>query len=155
MSFSRIFTLLMLLLPLGWSQKNNTPEPSNPQEPESVTVFQLITMPEKFDGKLVAVSGFLELGRERDFFYLHQEDYKNGILTNSLGIDRTEEMGAEKKTLNLKYVTVVAVFQANHRRIAPPNRGTLTSIRSCRFLSDPDHPYQQRIREIPGVSSER
>ena len=154
MSFTRMFVFLVLLLSLCWSLEGSIPQSPTPKEPEWVTVFQLITTPEKFDGKLVAVTGFLELGRERDFFYLHQEDYKNGIVENALGIDRTKQMGAEKSSLNLKYVTVVAVFRSNHRTIAPPNRGTLTSVESCRFWSDPDHPFRERIRELPGGTSD-
>jgi len=67
-------------------------------------------------------------------------EYKNGLFENSVGTDRSEEMGAGKKDFNLKYVTTVGIFRVNHRRIAPPATGVITSVGTCRLWSDPEHP---------------
>jgi hypothetical protein len=83
----------------------------SPQQAAKVSLVQLIATPEKFDGKVVAVQGFLDMDREGDLLYLHQADSENVILSNAIWIRRTEQMGRDRAKLNMKYVKVVGTFR--------------------------------------------
>src|SRR3984885_10517237 len=70
-------------------------------EPLGVTLVQLIANPEKFDGKLIRVIGFLRLAHEGNVLYLHREDYENAILGNGIWVDATPAIMKQKATFNM------------------------------------------------------
>ncbi len=119
------------------------------QHPQRLSLVQLIANPEKYDGKLVSVVGFLSFGGvDGDGLYLHKVDYDNGIDANCLAVDRTKQMLREREKLYDNYVLIVGVFR---RRELPPDyvsTGTITNIQECRLWSQPDHPFAQRVKEI-------
>jgi hypothetical protein len=80
--------------------------------PKDVSIVQLLATPEKFDGKLVRVFGFLRLAFEGDALYLHREDDTQGLTRNALWVDRTEAMEREQEKLNAHYVLIEATFDA-------------------------------------------
>src|SRR5271169_6128251 len=84
--------------------------PIKAEEPVDVTLVQLIANPEKFDGKLVRVIGFLRLEFEGNVLYLHREDYENAILGDGIWVDVTPEITKQKKTLNMHYVVLEGIF---------------------------------------------
>ncbi len=107
-----------------------------PQEktPARVTLVRLVANPEDYDGKLVEVSGFLVLsGSETGGrLYAHREDAENSVVANSIRVERTEQMEAEKLQLNGSFVSLVGVF-----RQGEPGRkgsGLLHEIRECKQL---------------------
>ena len=59
------------------------------QEPTDVTLVQLIANPDRVDGKLVRVIGFLRLEFEGDVLDLHREDYENEILGHGIWVSVT------------------------------------------------------------------
>ena len=59
--------------------------------PQDVSILQLLATPEKFDGKLVRVIGFLCLAFEGDAVYLHREDFDHGLTQNALWVDVPEK----------------------------------------------------------------
>ena len=63
--------------------------PIEAEKPVHVTLVRLIANPEKFDGKLVRVIGFLRLEFEGNVLYLHREDYENAILGDGIWVDAT------------------------------------------------------------------
>src|SRR5215471_15964166 len=71
---------------------------------ELVSMVQLIASPEKFDGKVVQVIGFLRLEFEGDVLYLHADDYKNRINKNGLWVSRNKTMTDSADQLNMHYV---------------------------------------------------
>jgi hypothetical protein len=89
--------------------------PIKGEEPLNVTMVQLIANPEKFDGKLIRVIGYLRLEFEGDVLYLHREDYEFGILGDGVWIDVTPEMTTESKSLNLHYVLLEGIFSSRDR----------------------------------------
>jgi hypothetical protein len=89
--------------------------PIKAQQPANVTLVQLITTPERFDGKLVRVIGFLRLEFEGNVLYLHREDYEHSILGNGIWVDVTPEMAKQRKTLNMNYVLIEGVFSVTER----------------------------------------
>lgn len=76
---------------------------------ERISLIQLISNPEKYDGKLIEVQGFLSLEFEGHALYLQKEDYEYFNLKNGISIlDSVNPK--EKKKLHLKFVTVTGKF---------------------------------------------
>jgi hypothetical protein len=114
---------------------------AQPQPPAAVSIVQLISQPEKYDGKTVVVFGFLGLEREHPAIYFHREDLVNALITNALWVDVSEDMGQHKADINLKYVRIVGVFRAEEKgqyKVFGMGGG-LTGITNCKVWSDPAH----------------
>ncbi|HYJ07200.1 MAG TPA: hypothetical protein VEX43_18875 [Chthoniobacterales bacterium] len=79
---------------------------------QDVSMVQLIATPEKFDGKLVGVLGFLNLEFEGDALYLHREDLLQRLHKNAVWVDRTEAIERDTKKLNKHYVLIEGTFDA-------------------------------------------
>ena len=58
-----------------------------PEKSERVSLIQLLAQPEKYEGKLVEVAGFVNLEPEGTAIWLHREDFSNGILPNSIWVN--------------------------------------------------------------------
>jgi hypothetical protein len=138
---------LALILALIVLASISSPQ-SRPARPIAVSMIQLIATPDKYDGKIVAVTGFLNLQYEGDAIYLHREDYRNDILENSFGVDTTEDMRKNKETLQQKYVRIVGAFHAGQGLRYKSFLGRITNIEACSVVSDPDHPLVDKIREM-------
>jgi hypothetical protein len=117
--------------------------------PMVVSVIQLIATPEKFEGKLISVIGFLRLEHPEGYLlYLHKEDYDNVELANALWVDATEEMGKNRGKLELKYVKIVGTFRAGHEKRNLFSPGGITDIKDCQFWSDPASPLENKIKAM-------
>jgi len=103
--------------------------PATAAEPEKVTLVQLIADPQKFDGKLIRVIGFLRLEFEGDVLYLHREDYEHAILGDGIWVDAGPEITKQKETLNMHYVLLEGVFDSKDRGHMGMWSGSLTKIR--------------------------
>jgi hypothetical protein len=114
----------------------------------SVSLIQLIATPERFDGKLVSVVGFLSFGGvEGDGLYLHKDDRDNGT-GNAVRIDRTKEMLRDRERLYDNYVVIVGVFRHEEKPAIYVSTGRITNIQRCAFISQPDHPMHERLKEL-------
>ena len=107
--------------------------PSKAEEPTNVTLVQLIANPEKFDGKLIRVIGFLRLEFEGNVLYLHREDYENSILGNGIWIDVTPQIEKETKTINMHYVIMEGIFSAKEHGHMGMWSGVLKYIRRAQL----------------------
>jgi len=107
----KTFAALLILTLFSTSSGYN----ATPDGPTVVSLIQLIATPEKFDGKLVSVEGFLHIGREAQLLYLGQEDYKHGLDGDALWFHLDENMAKDASKLNRNYVGIVGVFNAMHR----------------------------------------
>ena len=79
-------------------------------QPIPVSLVQLIASPEKFDGKLVTVRGYLEsVGARHDItahlLYLSREDAENR-LDNAVVVVASEQMRRDEEKSNRMYVTL-------------------------------------------------
>ena len=102
--------------------------PSAETDVVDVTMVQLISNPERFDGKVVRVIGFLRLEFEGDVLYLHREDYENAILGDGIWVDATPEITKQTKTLNMHYVLLIGTFSSRDRGHMDMWSGTITKI---------------------------
>jgi hypothetical protein len=101
----------------------------NPQEILRVSILQLITTPEKYDGKLIEVTGFIKLEFEGTAIYLHQEDYKNHIYKNSIWLTMSKEtLYSLQKECSEKYGSVCGTFKAEPKGHFGLFSGTITNI---------------------------
>jgi hypothetical protein len=112
-------------------------------EPTNVTVVQLIANPEKFDGKLIRVIGFLRLEFEGDVLYLHREDYENAILGDGISVDVTPDMTKQSKTLNMNYVLLEGIFSLSNRGHMGMWSGSITKIQRAELWPSRDHPSRK------------
>lgn len=118
------------------------------QQPTYVSMLQLVTTPEQFEGKLVSVIGFITMNHEGDLLFAHQEDAVNVILNNAVQIEGTKQMFSDREKLDLKYVKILGTFQISAKKKVPFYSGEIVNIRSCEAWSDPDHPASQKIRDL-------
>ena len=118
-----IFAVVALVLTL--------PLPLAAEEPEDVSIIQLIAAPSTFDGKLIRAIGFLRLEFEGDALYLHQEDFKHALAQNRVWVDIPSDFKHRSK-LSMNYVIVEGVFNANHRELQKIRRADIWS-----HLSEP------------------
>jgi hypothetical protein len=114
--------------------------PIKAKEPTNVTLVQLIASPEKFDGKLIRVIGFLRLEFEGNVLYLHREDYENALLGDGIWVDVTPEMKKQAKTLNMNCVLLEGIFRSTDRGHMGMWSGTITKIRRAELWPFGQHP---------------
>jgi len=108
-----------------------------------VSLVQLIATPEKFDGKVVTVRGYLEyVGARHDisahFLYLNREDAENQ-LGNAVLVVASEQMRRDEEKINRMYVTVIGTSHT----VRASNGSSATAIKdvqSCTVWSDPKRP---------------
>jgi hypothetical protein len=94
----------------------------------SISIVQLIATPEKYDGKVVLVMGFLRLEFEGDAIYLHEDDYRHGISKNGLMVVRNAKIDGMADKLNLQYVVLGGTFDASNHGNMGLNSGTITNV---------------------------
>ena len=141
---SRFAFLILAVLILSTSvlaQDQNPPPPI-------VSLVQLLSSPEKYDGKHIAVMGFLTIGQENNVLYLGKNDYDNALLPNSVWIELSDGMIKNRNELTMKYVRVVGVFHQGHSGRSRVFVGGISGISDCSVLSDPDHPFSEKLKGL-------
>lgn len=81
-------------------------------QPKDVSMIQLISDPQRFDGKMIRVIGYLHLEFEGNAIYLHREDFDRAIHQNGLWIELTESQLRTSAKLNNGYVIVEGIFSS-------------------------------------------
>ena len=107
--------------------------PLKAQQSTDVTLVQLIANPDKFDGKLIRVIGFLRLEFEGNVLYLHREDYENAILGDGIWVDVTPAITKQKANLNMNYVLLEGVFSSSERGHMDMWSGTIKQVRRAQL----------------------
>jgi len=110
------------------------------QSPAHVSVIQLIANPERYEGKLVSVTGFIHIGREQDLFYLGEADFNHSIVENALWFHLSEQMGKDWQELNRKYVGIVGIFSARHEGPYGCPNGGFPDIKRVQVWSTLENP---------------
>ena len=80
------------------------------QQPQAVSIVQLIANPAAYDGKVVQVFGFVRFEFEGSAVYLHQDDYRHSLYKNGLWLSMKEQ-----KELDQNYALIEGVFNARNR----------------------------------------
>jgi hypothetical protein len=93
-----------------------------------VSIIQLIANPTAFDQKRVLVMGYAVLKFESQHIYLSETDAKHGITKNSLWLDVSEQLYAERARFDQRYVLVEGTFNARRRGHLGLSSGSLEKI---------------------------
>jgi hypothetical protein len=80
-------------------------------KPTGVSIINLIATPERYDGKMISVVGFLSIESEDARLYLGQEDYRRNNMGNGIFIDTNKEVTRDIEAKDLHYVGLVGVFK--------------------------------------------
>ena len=96
-----------------------------------VSLLQLIVTPERWDGKVVSVAGFMHLEFEGDGLYLHREDFTQGLSQNAIWIGSPARGYAFPKQCYDHYVSLIGRFRADDRGHMGAFSGALTEITNC------------------------
>jgi hypothetical protein len=120
--------------------KNSSESPAlNPTDDRvtDVSIIQLISNPEKFDGRYVRIIGFVRLEFEGDAIYLHHDDYKYGIYSNGLWLNITKGCcGKDLKSADRKYVLVEGTFDIKNKGHMGLWSGSIKNIKRFQVWSD-------------------
>lgn len=88
-----------------------------PKEEKGASLIRLISNPDKFNGKLIRVEGFLTIAFEGTVMYFHKEDYDHGLYENGIWIEISKEDIVSDKfsSLNKKYVLLEGTFNSSNK----------------------------------------
>jgi hypothetical protein len=116
----------LLLMSLCWLVQPMTAEPTG------VSLVQLIANPKTYDGIQVRVIGFLRIQFEGNAFYLHQDDFKDGIAKNGLWVDVSDQMLGSRAQLDRKYVLIEGTFDTKMTGHMGLWSGSIQRITRCK-----------------------
>ena len=106
--------LLLLLLAISQIGAAQAPAAAPDERPLAVPFVALIANPERFDGKLVAIQGFLNLEYEGDAIYQSRSDFDTMLLGNAIWVDGPKfEEPAARRTLSGRHVYLTGRFDAD------------------------------------------
>lgn len=88
-------------LELPWTKACSAPV----KDPETVSIVQLLSTPEKYEGKAITTIGYYRLGFEHSAIYLAQSDYEHDIWPNGLWVDSEMEIPTQNG-----YVIISGIF---------------------------------------------
>jgi hypothetical protein len=95
---------------------NSFPSYAEQLESFNVSIVSLISNPEKYDGKRIAVTGFLHIEFEDTAIYLNQDDYQHNISKNGLWVSLPEDRDSISHfpggCQSDRYVKLVGVFSS-------------------------------------------
>lgn len=119
-----------------------------------VNMIVLLSNPEKFDGKIVELRGFLSLDHQvhhapMAFLFLHEED-ANNLLGNSILVLPSEQMVSDEEKINRMYVVVTGLVQVVHGR-GNSYGLEMKDVRSCRLWSNPRRPIGLGVHQAPAA----
>ena len=116
-----------------------------------VSLIELLARPDKFDGKLVRVQGFLRIGHEprhgvEVILYLHEEDARNLLGSNAILVIPSKEMLTDEEKIDRMYVMLTGSFHAVHAN-KELHAGVIKEIRSCMVWSNPTRPIGEHSND--------
>jgi hypothetical protein len=108
-----VTTIALCLSPVSAQTDGYYPKGGPDIQAEEVSIVQLIATPERYDGKIVRLIGYLHLEFEGDAIYLHREDFDRGIYENSVWINLPNDIKpGQRQAVNGHYVICTARFVA-------------------------------------------
>lgn len=125
-----IVLLFFALLAFYSSMTESAQNPIAPQ-PINVSMINLIATPEKFDGKMISVVGFLAIESEDARLYLGEEDYRHYIADNGIFIDVNKIVSRNMEKVDGHYASLVGVFRQKGASVSVGSNSQITDIRLC------------------------
>jgi hypothetical protein len=81
--------------------------------PPVVSMIELIANNEKYNGKLVQVSGFISISFEDDALYLDSDAYAHLFTEDALWINFDEKERGNFESVNRRYGYIIGLFRHN------------------------------------------
>ncbi|KFN41341.1 hypothetical protein [Arenimonas oryziterrae] len=131
----KVLCSLVFLSVLGLMQPAVARAPAV-EDPINVSIIQLLATPEKFEGKLILVRGYVHFEFEGNGIYLHREDYEHGLTSNGLWVDARECSQFNGKSFKSGYAYVAGRFTARERGHMGMWSGEIQQVQRC--LGAPD-----------------
>ena len=94
-----------------------------------VSIVRLLADPERFDGKPVAIVGFVHLEFEGDAIYLHNEDFIHRVMKNALWVSFAD--GYKPADCQDRYVEMEGIFSARDTGHMALFSGAVEGITKC------------------------
>jgi len=125
LKIKRIFTYILVPLtitafsqcqtPISKKESNSiTGKESNKfNTAQKVSLISLIANPEKYDGKPIAVIGFLSLAFESKVLFMNKDDYDAGLGINGIWVEISNPEHYQNN--NKHYVIIEGVFDFNNK----------------------------------------
>ena len=96
-----------------------------------VSLYQLVATPERFDGKLVRVSGFIHQSFEHSGFYPHRQDYDQGVFRNGIWVQLGDCSKGDENALSDTYVLLQGRFSSEDQGHLGMWSGALLDVTRC------------------------
>jgi hypothetical protein len=122
---------MMSLMPMALpavATPRDRPVPTS-EEPEIVSLVQLLAAPEKVTGRVVRTAGFLFLELEGNALYLHREDFEHMVVPNSVRLALTLQQEEQWRVLSGSHVALEGRFEARSSGSRDFRSGYLRNIR--------------------------
>jgi hypothetical protein len=123
--FVVILMFVITVYSLGCAEIN--PKEKQVSEIKSVSIINLISNPEKYDGKTIRAIGYISVGLEHCILYMHSSDSEYNIINNAIWINSDDDL----KKLGYKgdgYYLLEGVFNEGVSGHLGAYKGSLSKI---------------------------
>ena len=105
------------------------------KENRDVSLIKLIATPEKYQGQVIQVMGYLSLDFEGRAIYLHKEDYNHSLCSNAFSVQFSPDFEKIKNiaAYDKKYVVIIGTFNSGPSGHMGTYPGSLTNITRLDF----------------------
>lgn len=117
-----VMALLLTSSLVAWKSAGN-------EEPTDVSMISLIATPERYEGKLVRVRGYMHLEFEGDGLYLHRDDEKYALYNNGVWVGPFTS--PPPKNANNKYVLIEGRFSGKDKGHMGLWSGAIRDVTRC------------------------
>lgn len=91
-----------------------------------ISLIRVLANPQEFDGKRIAVVGFLGLHKDGNILYLHREDEEMGLYKNGLAVEFDYPLTSEDiARMNMHYVYLGGVYDTHYQGPGLGSSGTI------------------------------
>jgi hypothetical protein len=91
-----------------------------------ISMIRVLANPQEYDGKRIAVVGFLGLHKDGNILYLHREDEEMALYKNGLTVDFNSSLTPDDLArINMHYVYLGGVFDAQNQGTGLGSSGTI------------------------------
>jgi hypothetical protein len=149
--FGVLFLFCSLAIISGANLARQQRKPIVPQ-PEGVSIINLIATPERYDGKMISVAGFLAIENEDSRLYLSQEDYRRNLMINGIFVDHSEEIHKDIEQKDLHYVLITGIFKLRGLPMHYPGGAGdagITDIRQCIPIPELTDTRPRQLKQPP------
>jgi|SRR5699024_1683048 len=128
------YLLLLVLLGTAACAEKSSPAESRSRQDDRVSIVQLLSNPDDFDGETVRLMGYLQLEFETYALWLHREDRVHGLLPNRIDLEASA-CSDKVDQVNEKYVLLEGTFAVVDRGTSR-KRHLLTNITHCQSWAE-------------------